>query len=278
MAAAVDLLLLCGVSSTNFHMGTMEIHYPDEWEYLEEQATPVGFPGGCLPGMMIPPIAVLAVSTILVLGIFKFPLNPSGSIQPAIVAQAEGAQVPSSENESPFLSPEPVSGQAGHLAPLFTAEVRHWEPHIIAWAENWNLDPNLVATVMQIESCGDPQANSNAGAMGLFQVMPFHFAAGENGFDPHTNAQRGMAYLKNALDARGGEVRLAFAGYNGGINGAKRPESQWATETIRYVYWGTGIYLDAIQGKSHSDLLSDWLNKGGARLCAQASQRLGLNQ
>jgi hypothetical protein len=259
-------------------MGIMEIHYADEWEYLEEQATPVGLNGGCLPGMMIPPIAVLAVSTILVIGIFKLPLLVTGPIQVPATNHTGDVNTSSAENVNSPASPEPISIEASRLAPLFTAEVQHWEAQIVAWAENWNLDPNLVATVMQIESCGDPQARSSAGAMGLFQVMPFHFAAGENGFDPKTNAQRGMSYLRNALDARGGEARLAFAGYNGGINGAKRPESQWAAETIRYVYWGSGIYHDATQGKEHSDLLADWLGKGGARLCAQANQRLGLDQ
>jgi len=69
---------------------------------------------------------------------------------------------------------------------------------------------------------------------------------------------------------------LGFAGYNGGITGASRPESQWAKETQRYVYWGTGIYEDAIQGKARSDRLDEWLGRGGASLCNQAAQRLGI--
>src|SRR5215468_6506302 len=42
------------------------------------------------------------------------------------------------------------------LAAIFTPEVLHWSPLINAWALAYNVDPNLIATVIQIESCGDP--------------------------------------------------------------------------------------------------------------------------
>ncbi len=163
------------------------------------------------------------------------------------------------------------------IAPLFTPQVQYWGAAIVRWSATWGLDPNLVATVMQIESCGDPAARSHAGAMGLFQVMPYHFAEGEDPYQPGVNAARGLAYLRRALDARGGDIRLAFAGYNGGIAGAQRPEFTWPAETIRYVYWGWGIYNDARKGKSSSARLEEWLNSGGASLCAQAAMRLGIS-
>ncbi len=129
---------------------------------------------------------------------------------------------------------------------------------------------------MQIESCGDPQAVSRAGAMGLFQVMPYHFTESENSLVPYTNAQRGLSYLKNSLEHFDGNASLALAGYNGGINGASRPASQWAQEIIDYRYWGENIYADAIAGKNTSPVLQEWLEAGGASLCAQAEQRLAV--
>ena len=164
------------------------------------------------------------------------------------------------------------------IAPLFTKEVQYWGERITIWGDKWGVDPNLVATVMQIESCGDPKAVSGVGAMGLFQVMPYHFEDNEDPYKPGTNALRGISYLKRALDARQGDPRLGLAGYNGGITGAKRPESAWPAETNRYVYWGTGIYTDALAGKTHSDRLDEWLSRGGAYLCNQASRNLGLNE
>jgi hypothetical protein len=180
------------------------------------------------------------------------------------------------------ISNEPVVRETGlqgelqsELTPLFTPEVLYWEENIIAWAREWDLDPNLVATVMQIESCGDPQALSRAGAMGLFQVMPYHFSDGEQPYKPNTNAKRGLGYLRRALDEYS-SIRLAFAGYNGGIGIAGKSEYYWKDETVRYVYWGTGIYKDAQQGRNSSPTLAEWLSYGGASLCAQASERLGL--
>jgi hypothetical protein len=164
-----------------------------------------------------------------------------------------------------------------NIAPLFTPEVQYWAGHIAGWSQQTGIDPNLIATVMQIESCGDPGAVSHAGAIGLFQVMPYHFEDGEDPYKPATNAHRGLNYLQRALEAREDVVRLGLAGYNGGITGAKKPEYAWPNETQRYVYWGTGIYEDAIKGKSSSNRLNEWLGRGGSSLCKQAAQRLGLN-
>ena len=174
-----------------------------------------------------------------------------------------------------------VESQAGMISTVgissvFTAEVQSWEENILGWAEAVGLDPNMAATVMQIESCGDPQALSRSGAMGLFQVMPFHFMSGENGFDPETNALRGMDYLRRSLETARGDVRLAFAGYNGGIGVINWLEADWPAETVRYAYWGSGIYAEASSGALHSSRLDEWLQAGGASLCRQAADRLGL--
>ena len=152
----------------------------------------------------------------------------------------------------------------------------YWEKEIIQWSSDYDLDPNLVATVMQIESCGHPNVVSRADARGLFQVMPYHFEDGEDSFDPSTNAKRGLSFLRRSLDAHNGDARLGMAGYNGGIAGTQRVESDWASETKRYAYWGSGIYADAIAGRGDSPRLEEWLRAGGAGLCAQAREVLSL--
>lgn len=162
---------------------------------------------------------------------------------------------------------------SGNIASFFTPEVRRWEPEIISWSAAFGLDPNLVATVMQIESCGDPQAVSSAGASGLFQVMPYHFSAGEDRFDPQTNARRGLDYLRRAWEKSGGNPRLTLAAYNGGLGVLMQPEESWPDETRRYVYWGEQIYTDARANRNHSPRLEEWLSSGGASLCKQAAQR-----
>ena len=218
---------------------------------------------GCLSGFLLPPLAVIIVGALLFYFTRGLPI-PSESDLVARAAPAEQLTLNLSIDPSPDISP------------LFTSEVQYWSGKITQWANTAGLDPNLVATIMQIESCGDPQALSRVGATGLFQVMPYHFATGENHFDPDTNALRGTDYMQRSLTAANDNPRLAFAGYNGGIGVIGRSESTWAAETVRYAYWGSGIYTDASQGASSSTRLDEWLQAGGASLCRQASQRLGL--
>ncbi|MCZ7665768.1 MAG: lytic transglycosylase domain-containing protein [Chloroflexi bacterium] len=154
--------------------------------------------------------------------------------------------------------------------------MKHWEPQILGWAALYDLDPDIIATIMQIESCGDPNAVSGAGAQGLFQVMPFHFEAGEDMQYPDSNAYRGMKFYNTMLAHTGGDIMLSFAGYNGGYAAADHPYAQWPAETQRYLYWAQGIYEDAKAGAAESPRLQEWLNAGGIGLCQQASARLGL--
>lgn len=166
-----------------------------------------------------------------------------------------------------FASPPP----SGAIAPLFTDEVLHWEESIERWATTYALDPNLLATVMQIESCGHPNVSSHAGAQGLFQVMPYHFAVGESQLDPDTNAMRGADVLNDCLRRTGGNAGLAMACYNGGPSVIGKAYTDWFGEVQRYYTWGTGIYADAQKGRAHSSTLDSWLNAGGINLCNLAA-------
>lgn len=170
-------------------------------------------------------------------------------------------------------APAQMMGMSGGIADLFTPEVQYWEAHIARWAQQYGLDPNLIATVMQIESCGDQRAGSYAGAKGLFQVMPFHFSAGEDPFDPETNAKRGLEYLQGSLKRSGGDVSLALAGYNGGWGVIGRSWANWPAETRRYSKWGSAIYSDAQLYGNQSTGLQNWLDAGGSGLCHQAATR-----
>ena len=169
----------------------------------------------------------------------------------------------------------PAAG-SGTIAPLFTPEIQYWAASLSSWADRSRVDVNLAASVMQIESCGNPAARSSAGAMGLFQVMPFHFLGPEDAYDPDTNARRGLDYLRRSLDAAGGDARLALAGYNGGIGVIGQGEWTWSAETVRYVHWGYGIYVDAAQKATRSASLDEWLTATGGGLCLKAARQLGI--
>ena len=159
----------------------------------------------------------------------------------------------------------------------FAPSVQYWETEIQSWADAWGLDPLLIATVMQIESCGNPNVSSPVGAQGLFQVMPYHFSPDENMLDPQTNAARGLAYLSRSFTLAEGDIALTLAGYNGGHGQITQPKDLWPVETQSYVIWGTGIYQNAKDGDPNTPTLIAWLNAGGQRLCEQAEIQLGLN-
>jgi soluble lytic murein transglycosylase-like protein len=49
--------------------------------------------------------------------------------------------------------------------------VQRFAPLIVKWADQYAIDPDLIAAVMTVESGGNPQAVSRSGACGLMQVM-----------------------------------------------------------------------------------------------------------
>lgn len=163
------------------------------------------------------------------------------------------------------------------LAAFFAPAVQAWSDDIVRWSARHEADPHLLATVMQIESCGHPTVVSNAGAQGLFQVMPFHFAAGESMLDPNTNAKRGASFLNYCHAAAGGVIGLALACYNGGPSVINQARENWSFETRKYYRWGVGIYSDAVAGNARSETLDQWLAAGGDRLCASALNALRAN-
>ena len=95
---------------------------------------------------------------------------------------------------------------------------------IAAAAAKYNIDPKLVRAVMQVESGGNPQAISRAGAMGLMQLMPGNASAAglTNPFDPAGNIDAGAHQLANLLSEFGGDLDKALAGYNAGPNAVRR--------------------------------------------------------
>jgi soluble lytic murein transglycosylase-like protein len=255
----------------------------DDYYYEDEEDETASQGGGCFPGLLLPPFIVVFVG--LLIGFISsgaainIPANAAANSTMAGQADSNAAVSQTSADiaGSDQLDTNPIiiPGNGG-LSAIFTPEIQYWKEEILDWSTKTGLDPNMIATVMQIESCGDPLARSSAGAMGLFQVMPFHFYSEDDPYKPETNALRGMSYLRKALEVSSGDARLAFAGYNGGISVISKSESTWANETQRYSYWGGGIFQEAIQGASVSEVLQEWLSSGGASLCKQADGRLGI--
>ncbi len=99
--------------------------------------------------------------------------------------------------------------------------VPHWKPR-----EGFTVDPALIYAIMRQESKFDPDAESDAGALGLMQVMPR--TAGEVTqrhadwktllFDPQTNLDIGQRYVSKLLQSDGvsNNLMMMAVAYNGG--------------------------------------------------------------
>jgi soluble lytic murein transglycosylase-like protein len=82
----------------------------------------------------------------------------------------------------------------------------------------WDVDADLLASVIRQESGGHAHAVSRAGAQGLMQLMPETAAelGVHNSFAPGQNIRGGTAYLDTLLKRYHDNLRLALAAYNAG--------------------------------------------------------------
>jgi len=118
-------------------------------------------------------------------------------------------------------------------------------------ARQHNVDPNLVRSVIKVESNFNPNAVSRKGAMGLMQLMPATARSlnVSNPFDPQQNVDAGVRHLRKLLDSYGGDVRLSLAAYNAGAGAVARSAGvPRFGETRNYVRRITQLYAGAEGG------------------------------
>ena len=125
-----------------------------------------------------------------------------------------------------------------------------YEQLVRANARNHDLDPALVAAVIYAESRFDPNARSDAGAVGLMQLLPdtAQFIAHQTGGrdfvmadlrDPEINVRYGTWLLGYLRDRYDGDVATALAAYHAGPANVdewrRRGEGIVFPETASYV-------------------------------------------
>lgn len=90
-------------------------------------------------------------------------------------------------------------------------------------ANKYGVDPKLVSAVAQAESNYTPSAVSDAGAVGVMQLMPDTASSlgVTNIYDPRDNIEGGVKYIKQLLNTFDGDVSKAVAAYNAGPQAVK---------------------------------------------------------
>jgi len=115
--------------------------------------------------------------------------------------------------------------------------LKYWET-IRSEADRRQLDPYLIASIIRQESGFEPSVVSNAGAVGVMQIMPLEArriasAAGlgsptrDQLFDPKTNIEIGVAEYSQKLGVMHGTAVLAIAAYNAG----EEAVGKWLAQT-----------------------------------------------
>jgi soluble lytic murein transglycosylase len=122
-----------------------------------------------------------------------------------------------------------------------------------AHAHNYDLNPALLAAVIDEESKFRADAKSSAGAVGLMQLLPatakgiaIHTGGSKfvtsDLYDPEINVRYGAWYLHHLLQKYGDE-RLALAAYNAG----QQNVDTWRAEGKDIQFPETRAYVDKVE-------------------------------
>ncbi|MEM9694995.1 MAG: lytic transglycosylase domain-containing protein, partial [Myxococcota bacterium] len=175
-----------------------------------------------------------------------------------------------------------ATGDVSHRVTIgwLPARVQQYTPLLEAASMRHGVDANLLAIVVTVESGGDPQAVSPAGAKGLMQIMPptAMDIAKKRGLaieeaqlhDPALNIDFGAYYLAAQVRrfwGRTPEETVAFAAgaYNGGPGRMRRHLETGETlpaETVSYQRWVTGMWRERFMNRSAT--FAAWYEAGGS--------------
>jgi soluble lytic murein transglycosylase len=128
-----------------------------------------------------------------------------------------------------------------------------YESIVRGHAAHYDLNPALLAAVIEQESKFDAGARSSAGAIGLMQLQPatakgIALRTGGSKFvlsdldDPELNVRYGAWYLHHLLQKYGNE-RLALAAYNAGQQNVDR----WRAAGEDVQFSETRAYIDRVE-------------------------------
>ena len=146
-----------------------------------------------------------------------------------------------------------------------SASVRQYDQIIREIAQKYNMDPNLIHSIIRAESNYDSQAVSPKGAVGLMQLMPD--TAKDYGvkdrYDPVENIEGGVKLLKDLFQTYDQKNDLVLAAYNAGPEAVKKHEGiPPYPETIQYIQ-RVKSYWNPDQSTERNKKIYSFRNKSG---------------
>ena len=183
---------------------------------------------------------------------------------------------------------------AGVDSPWIPSTVKHWNGTINEMGKKYDVDPNLIAIIMTLESGGYAKANSGQ-AQGLMQITPLTAkdiadkylkqpVASYNLYDPKTSIEFGAAYLAKLRDtfekpdqAPSWDITVerVAASYNAGfIAGLHLEEGKGLHDTQALSYSRDAFNMWRERHASDSPTFDRWKERGG-KLLIQAAQKAG---
>jgi len=148
-----------------------------------------------------------------------------------LLAQSACAEIRMEERDGVLylrnVEPAPGTGAPPATSPAAPRIAQSPGPYrdlIRAAAARHDLAPELVESVIRVESNFEARAVSPKGARGLMQLMPATAAklGVRNAFDGRQNIEGGVRHLRHLVDRYGGNLALALAAYNAGVEAVGR--------------------------------------------------------
>lgn len=163
----------------------------------------------------------------------KSPIRTAPDVARIIGVKEEKAGKPGKRRGGKLAEPPPGTERISAMldTPIRIGRLNAWtsplfDPHILASARAYRIDPLFLHAIIGTESAYHPGAVSHVGARGLMQIMPgtgARFGVATAALrDPATNIDTGARLLKALQKRYGRDFNLILAAYNAGEGAVAR--------------------------------------------------------